>query len=249
MLNFYKNLKDFLRPWKNPISHILLKVIKFWGAGRVISGPFKGLKMKQKFPTKPMLLGVWEKELSFIWETLNDMRNIIDVGAAEGFYAVGLAKKYPRKNIIAFEMNSKSRKTLEMIAKDNSVSNIKIYGKCEFENLAKLRKKLYGAIIIIDCEGYEIQLLEVKKLSIFEKTHILVEMHEMYQPGCTKILKTRFANTHHISEIKGQHRSICDWPNELKFIRPFFPRNDLLNFMDEGRPYPMNWLFMKPKSS
>lgn len=195
-----------------------------------------------------MLLGVWEKELSFIWDSLGSQRFIIDVGAAEGFYAVGLAQKYPDKKIIAFEMNPSSKQLLEMIAKDNSVTNLEIHGKCEYEDLAKLGEKLDGSIIIMDCEGYEIHLLEGSKPSIFQKTHILVELHEMYELGCTDILKNRFEETHQISEIEGQYRKIEDWPNELYFLRPFFPNKILLHFMDEGRPYPMNWLYMKPKS-
>ena len=164
---FSKSLKNFLRPWKKPITYTLLNIIKVLGLGRVISGPFKGLKMRQKFPTKPMLLGIWEKELSFVWETLEDKRNIIDVGAAEGFYAVGLAKKYPQKKIIAFEMDSNSRRMLKIIANDNSVSNITIYGKCEYEDLAQLGQKLENSIIIMDCEGYETQLLKMNNSKIF----------------------------------------------------------------------------------
>ena len=93
MTQFYNSIKNLLRPWKNPIDYTLLILIKIWGSGKVLSGPFKGLKMRQKFPTKPMLLGVWEKELSFIWDSLGNQRFIVDVGAAEGFYAVGLAQK------------------------------------------------------------------------------------------------------------------------------------------------------------
>ena len=97
-------IKNFLRPWKNPISYTLLLIIKLLGFKEIISGPFKGLKFSQRFPTKPMLIGVWEKEISFIWDSLQEFKYIIDVGAAEGFYAVGLARKYPDKIIYAFEM-------------------------------------------------------------------------------------------------------------------------------------------------
>jgi hypothetical protein len=93
VVKFYNSLKSFLFPWKNPFDYTLLIVIKIWESRKVVSGPFRGLKMKQKSPTKPMLLGVWEKELSFIWDSLDNLRFIVDVGAAEGFYAVGLARK------------------------------------------------------------------------------------------------------------------------------------------------------------
>ena len=248
MKTFYNSIKNLLRPWKNPIEYILLIIIETWGRGKVLSGPFRGLKMKHKFPTKPMLLGVWEKELSFIWDSLENQRYIIDIGAAEGFYAVGLAQKYPEKKIKAFEMNPFSKVLLERMAVDNSTSNLETYGKCEYEDLVKIGEKLEEAMIIMDCEGYEIQLLQVKAPSIFKKTHIVVELHEMYEFGCTELLKKRFTETHEIAEIVGQVRKLEDWPNELSFLRLIFPKRILLHFMDEGRPYPMNWLYMKPKS-
>ena len=248
MKTFYNSIKNLLRPWKNPIEYSLLIIIKTWGKGKVLSGPFRGLKMMHKFPTKPMLLGVWEKELSSIWDSLKSQRFIIDVGAAEGFYAVGLAQKYPKKKIIAFEMNPSSKILLEKMAMDNAISNLETYGKCEYEDLVKLREKLEGAMIMMDCEGYEIQLLQVHAPSIFKKTHIVVELHEMYEFGCTELLKNRFTETHKIAEIEGQVRNLEDWPNELSLLRLIFPEKILLHFMDEGRPYPMNWLYMTPKS-
>ena len=65
------------------------------------------------------------KELSFIWDSLDECRFIIDVGAAEGFYAIDLARKYPEKEIIAFEMNSETQNLLEKTANNNSVKNLK----------------------------------------------------------------------------------------------------------------------------
>jgi hypothetical protein len=248
MSQFYNSIKNLLRPWKNPIDYSLLILIKIWGAGKILSGPFRGLKMMQTLPTKPMLLGVWEKELSFIWDSLDNLRLIVDVGAAEGFYAVGLARKYPKKKVIAFEMNPSSKNLLEKVAEDNSITNLETHGKCEYEDLVKYGGELEGSIIIMDCEGYEVQLLQVNNPSIFKKTHILVELHEMYEIGCTEILKNRFASSHQISEIKGQSRKLEDWPNQLSLLTLFFPKKTLLHFMDEGRPYPMNWLYMKPNS-
>ena len=189
MISSYNSIKNILRPWKRPFDNTLLILIKLLGSGKVLSGPFKGLIMKEKFPTKPMLLGVWEKELSFIWDSLDECRFIIDVGAAEGFYAIGLARKYPKKKIIAFEMNRCTRNLLEKTVNNNSVKNLEVYGKCEYDNLVELGEKLRNSFIIMDCEGHEVELLKFSKPSIFQNTHILVELHEMYAAGCTKYIK------------------------------------------------------------
>jgi hypothetical protein len=249
MAKLYNLLKNFLRPWKNPIHYSLLLILKIWGSNKVLTGPFKGLKFKQKFPPKPMLVGVWEKELSSILESIGEQKFIIDVGAAEGFYAVGLAKKYPEKNIIAFEMNPQTKELLENVAKSNFVSNIEFHGKCEYKKLANLGKKLSNSFIIMDCEGYEVELLKTDEPSIFKQSHILVELHEMYAYDCTNILLKRFEKTHQISEIKGRLRTLKDWPTELKLLKHLYPKKLILHYMDEGRPYPMNWLYMEPKIS
>jgi len=249
MSHLINKIKNLLRPWKTPLVSILLLMIRLYGGNKVISGPFKGLRLPQKSPTKPMLLGVWEKELSFIWDSLQKPIYIIDVGAAEGYYAVGLAKKFPEKKIIAFEMSSQNKILLQNTIRENSVNNVEVYGKCEFSNLNSLGLKLDNSILIMDCEGYEIELLKNFETQIFHKTQILVELHEMYAPGCTLELKKRFKHSHKIKEIKGEHREINDWPSKLNFLRFIFPEKLLLLFMDEGRPYPMNWLYMSPKVS
>ena len=242
-------IKNLLRPWKNPISYTLLLAIKLLGSKEVVSGPFKGLKFSQRFPTKPMLIGVWEKEISFIWDSLQEFTCIIDIGAAEGFYAVGLARKYPDKMIFAFEMNLSNQRLLQKVISDNFVKNVEIRGKCEYDDLKDFGGKLDNALMVMDCEGYEVELLNANSLTIFKNTYILVELHEMYAPGCTNELRERFSSTHNIQEIEGKHRNINDWPKELKFLKYLYPNELLLDFMDEGRPYPMNWLYMKPKTN
>ena len=241
-------MKELFRPWKNPINYTLILIIKLWNFNKVISGPFEGLKLNQRFPTKAMLLGVWEKEISYIWDSLEGFKYIIDIGAAEGYYAVGLARKYSNKKIYAFEMNPSTQKLLFNVISDNSVKNIEIHGKCENRDLQILSDKLKDSLMIIDCEGYEIVLLNDDSTPILKNTTIVVELHEMYAPGCTHELRKRFSSTHYVKEIKGRHRNVNDWPSKLKILKYLFPRSLLLHFMDEGRPYPMNWLYMQPRS-
>ena len=196
-----------------------------------------------------MLIGVWEKEISFIWDSLQEFKYIIDVGAAEGFYAVGLARKYPEKMIYAFEMDLSTQRVLEKVISDNLIKNIEMCGKCEYNDLLNFGAKLDDSLIVMDCEGYEIELLNNLSISILKNTTMLVELHEMYAPGCTNELRERFSSTHNIQEIEGKHRDINDWPKQLKFLEYLYPKELLLDFMDEGRPYPMNWLYMKPKTN
>src|SRR5690348_2955146 len=68
------------------------------------------------------LLGTYEKELEPVWQTLNLLRNpqvIYDIGAAEGYYAVGFAVKFPQSQIFAWEMDASSQSQLLANAKAN----------------------------------------------------------------------------------------------------------------------------------
>jgi FkbM family methyltransferase len=45
----------------------------------------------------------------------------VDIGAAEGYYAVGLARRNPQARVIAFEMESKGRAALKQLAALNGI--------------------------------------------------------------------------------------------------------------------------------
>ena len=80
---------------------------------------------------------------------------IIDIGAAEGYYAVGLALTYPFLPIIAYEQDAGARNLISEMAKLNGVERkIEIRGYCEPTNLIHdLKNK--NMFILMDVEGYE----------------------------------------------------------------------------------------------
>jgi tRNA G46 methylase TrmB len=89
---------------------------------------------------RPLLLGTYEKELSpYIQQTLSKCDGSIVVGAAEGYYAVGLARKAPRTNVIAFEIDEDGRRILLNNAK-------KKYGGTACANLLKMRCRILKQI-------------------------------------------------------------------------------------------------------
>jgi len=55
----------------------------------------------------PKLLGCYEAELHPVfakWQAV-PFRQVVNVGAAEGYYAVGCARLWPEAQVIAFETN------------------------------------------------------------------------------------------------------------------------------------------------
>src|SRR5579862_6564668 len=81
---------------------------------KVVVGPFKGLRYVERAvgsTVQPKLLGIYEREL---WECVEQaakipFETIIDIGAAEGYYSIGMAMRIPAAKNIAFEMNPAGR--------------------------------------------------------------------------------------------------------------------------------------------
>ena len=93
--------------------------------GSVYSGPFVGMKYIRDSwfgGYIPKLLGVYERELHGAVEAAiapnRDL--VVDVGAAEGYYAVGLCRRLPQAKHIAFEMGEEARVMMAELAQSNS---------------------------------------------------------------------------------------------------------------------------------
>src|SRR6266566_3049206 len=86
--------------------------------GRVRAGPFNGMRYAANADDAhidiPKLLGIYERELNACLKqacTLN-FPLIVNIGAAEGYHAVGMALRNPKARVIAFEMDAKARVAL-----------------------------------------------------------------------------------------------------------------------------------------
>ena len=198
-----------------------------------------------------MLLGTWEKELTHVIEIIRHScySKIICIGAAEGYYAVGFGLIHNKTPVIAFEEIPIYRSFLQNLAESNYLSNIKYEKRCNLDDLknALNSDKKRNSLIFCDIEGGEIELLNPQKITLLKYSHILVEIHEMYQDGCEKTLIKRFSKTHQIEIVKGEERSLADMPPQLAFLNYICSQKKILSLMSEGRPYPMNWLWMKPR--
>lgn len=80
---------------------------------KIIQGPFKGMQYPHIDITEsalvPKIAGAYESHLHSIVEKViaTNYSDIIDVGCAEGYYAVGFAKRMPLTTIHAFDINKK----------------------------------------------------------------------------------------------------------------------------------------------
>jgi len=241
--------RDLLRPLKTPIESIICWFIRLRSKDKVISGPFKGMAFRYPQQEYAMLLGTWELELARTWNLIlaKDYPLMVDIGAAEGYYAVGMAFRKPKSRIVAFEMEDRVRQDLTTMRHLND-AELEIRAKCELEDLAAFGQELEDAFILVDIEGFETVLLDPEKIPSLLKSWILVELHDFYSEGCSALLRSRFEASHNIELIKGKERSINDLPQAIGILNKLFSNRRLVPFMDEGRPHPMSWYFMVPKS-
>jgi hypothetical protein len=221
----------------------------------VVDGPFRGMRYAfaaQGSYISAKILGTYERELHGIVQEIQELapEHIIDIGAAEGYYAVGLGRRSHRgQRITCFELEEKGRVLLRTIADWNMVSSLDIKGRCEITDLrAAVHSSTpgHGSIIVIcDVEGYESVLIDLQKVEGLRGACILVETHDDLVEGVSDLLIARFRATHKITQINAVNRQWKDFPRP-NFWASVLPRSFALRAMGEGRRLPQGWLWMTP---
>ncbi len=214
----------------------------------VHSGPFEGMKYLSNSVGSvvlPKLVGTYEDELH---PALLDLKNtpydlFLDVGAAEGFYAVGI-KRYllPAACCVVFEAREKGRKMIDRLAALNGVSGITIHGYCSPEKLAK-QLGSRRSFILMDVEGFEYTLLNPKEVD-FSKADILVEIHQVKDVDAAVKLEESFAESHTIEKIKTAHSK--QLPKHKDFHATILKNEQYV--VNEFRSGSVEWYLMKVRN-
>jgi precorrin-6B methylase 2 len=216
----------------------------------VQKGPFEGLRIVTDAAGSaliPKLLGIYERELHPAIEEIMSMNPalVVDIGAAEGFYAVGLARRLPGSRVIAFEMESPAREKLRQNAEANDVSaHLSIRGCCDAESLSAALAEGSPMVVICDAEGAENEVLDPEAVPALKTASILVELHDFIRPGTTERLIERFSSTHSITTIEQTPRHRDEFPWKTRGTR-LLPKAYLDWAVSEWRPVPMSWLWIK----
>jgi hypothetical protein len=204
--------------------------------GRVVlSGPFNGLKYTRSAVCSAYaakLVGCYECELHpFLTAALQrGYQTVIDIGCAEGYYAVGWAFKAPSSKVLAFDVDPEARFLCDQLARLNRVeARVCVLGNCDGNALANAIKG--RTLIICDCEGYELTLIDPDRTPELNQADLIVELHEFLSPGLTQTLVSRLERSHDIVLVDTVERNCGDYP-QLEIVgeadRQFAVR--------EGRP-------------
>jgi hypothetical protein len=199
------------------------------------------------------LLGTQEIELHDAVENIvsRGYKTIINIGAADGYYALGLARRLPQACVLAYEGNSSHHRYLDTSACANGVGErIFIRGFCRGDDLrAALATVRQPALVICDIEGGEMNLLDLESIAALRSVDLLVETHDQYVADCTETLTSRFAPTHAVQQFSGRPRVASDFPSAtLPLLTRIFPET-AIELMNERREEPQQWLMLTARDT
>lgn len=210
----------------------------------VKSGPFAGMRYPdatvQTRNLIPKILGSYESEIyPWIDEVLKqDYRTVVNVGCADGYYAVGLAMCMPHTRIIAFDTDVWARSSTRLLAIENKVQNVRVEAMCTPKWLNGNLER--DSFLLVDCEGYERVLLDPSASPCLYDCDILVELHEHLVPGLMDTIQTRFISTHRIAFVTSVEKDPADFP-ALSVVPPSMREK----VISEGRHAVQTWLYLK----
>jgi hypothetical protein len=210
---------------------------------KVLGGPFKGMRIDYSalpVHTAPKYVGTYEKEIiPFVEDAIRDQpEKILDVGASDGYYVVGLALRVPGATVYAAEADWKSIKATMANAKLNGVKNrvmkVGIIHPGDFAKYLVPR----ASLVVMDCEGAEFRLLDPTNDPVLAHVNILVEVHEDH--GQPNLIIERFASTHTAQVAREAPRTMADIPPE---------HSDSISLaaLDEYRRS-QSWIYLKLKT-
>ena len=188
----------------------------------VQNGPFRGLKYLPESTGSsllPKLLGTYEAALHPVLASVlqRPYDNVINIGCAEGYYAVGLAQRLPGVPVIAFDTNPRAREMCARLADLNGVTNqLTILGECTPEVLAGFIGN--RSLIICDCEGYEAELLDPDLMEGLNRCDLIVELHPLINAAIPDLFEGRFKQSHKSSLVHAKREGNYQ---ELKVFKWF----------------------------
>ncbi len=213
----------------------------------VSSGPFVGMRCCPDVAPDvwvPMVMGSFECELHPTLERLlaAPFATIVNIGCAEGYYAVGLAMRCPRAQIIAYDIDPAARENCVELAALNGVEGrVAIRGECTAHALSELPGQ--GVLIVCDCEGAEVDILDPAVAFQLRSATMLVELHDAVRAECTRTMLERFDASHDIEFIVARTRDVSHY-HALGGLS----RRQKLVVLDERRLGQQQWAILEPKN-
>jgi hypothetical protein len=205
----------------------------------VQAGPFRGMRYTRAavitHHTTPNLLGTYERQLyPFLNEAASRCDLIVDIGSAEGYFAVGLARLTGRP-VMAFDVNGSERQMIREVATLNQVSHrVTVFDWCSSAKLVDLVRGK-RALVFCDIDGGEFSLFTPDVVEALRGCDVFIELHGA--PEENRGLIERFV---------GRDPTILDHPKETAGAASLtFLGADATRMATEYRGF-QQWLVLRP---
>lgn len=221
--------------------------------GTVRYGPFSGVRLTKQVwwgagDLGSQCLGLYEKEIldSIEQSGKNYFDYFIDIGAADGYYAVGMLASGFVQNAICFERSKEGQNTILNNWQNNgSVGNLVVLGEANQESLETLPSRSFGrSFVLIDIEGHEFELLNSRVIQLLKHCHVIIEIHNWVNDffiKYTELLRS-LAESFKVTVLERVERPTLGFEE----LRSFTDDNRLL-LTSERRPCVMRFLRLKPR--
>jgi hypothetical protein len=218
----------------------------------VRAGLFEGLRYStaeaKTSAFLPKMLGTYEAEVAVVLAKLLETRQYkccIDVGSAEGYYAIGVARAQRSCEVYAVDNDLSALELCKSNAAANGcLGRVHLKGHISAADLATFALP-EPSLIISDCEGFCKQLFTEQNVSNLKSCDLIIEVHDFVDPTISEYLKRLFQNTHRLQVVS----SIPDSDKAIVHNVPEISRYDSETrayLLSEFRPCIMSWFIFTP---
>ncbi|NOX54730.1 MAG: hypothetical protein GXP27_09880 [Planctomycetes bacterium] len=214
----------------------------FHGDLTIRSGPFRGMEYVKTACGShllPKLLGSYEEPIHpWLAQCARHYETLINIGCAEGYYAVGFTWAGFVSHVYAFDIDRRALEVATTLAEKNRQSDRVIFGaRCGHDELEALTTD--RTLILCDIEGAEVELLDPSRCPALRRVDIIFEAHDVLIPYASLKVIQRFLSTHRVSVVYDYPRD----PGRYEFLSGL--SHDLAaHILDEKRPAGMSWVRM-----
>ena len=245
-------IDDTLRQVKTAINQEVFERFN----GIVQFGPFEGLELNPKGwwglgSRGNQVLGLYEDHIvEILCDFLKSEKSelFIDIGAADGFFAVGVLKAGLTNRCVAYEVSERGREALRETAKLNGVdSKLVIEGVACKETLKSYTEGVEKAVILCDIEGAEYNLFDNQIVEQLSKQILVIELHPHKVMDGDLRNQQLFGRLEKVFEVEVVGRRTADltglqcidgWPDDARYL-----------LLSEGRDVRGQWAVCFPKQS
>lgn len=220
----------------------------------VCEGPFAGLRLPETPlwggpDTAAKILGIYEREVvDIVAQGAGDGRRVlVDLGAADGFYALGSVGLGLFEHCIAYEADANRRKALISSAAHAGIEDKLLVrghaGESVFSDLIADGVDFAETVILCDIEGGEFEIFDPETLWMIREAQVVIEIHDWSaSKTLTGGLKLMAENVFDVSVVRTGCRDLSSF-RDLRRL----PDNERWLLASEGRREMGVWLHFKPR--